>query len=111
MILVECCSQLSSRRNASDFKKAFGLSMPYDLVASLTDIVNTSKCDIDDAIEMLQYAEDTGKYAYGKEEDQYCVSFNIRKEFCLMVRDSNAPQFEVIRQLVKFYSDHGKNDN
>jgi len=81
------------------------------MIAAIHDIVNVCSCDIDEAIKMLQYADAYGEYAYGREKDEYGYNFAMRKSFCIRIKDDSAPQFEVLRQLVKFYADHGCNDD
>ena len=110
--MAECCSPICISSTLNDFSSAYGKGiLLIHVIATLNDIVNVCHCDIKKAEKSLAWSVSNGQYFDGEENDEYDVNHEIRLKICRNIINDKSPSYNILRNIIKFYSDHGKNDN
>lgn len=110
--MTECCSPIHISSTLNDFSLAYGKGiLLIHVIATLNDIVNVCHCDIKKAEKSLAWSVSNGQYFGGEENDEYDVNHEIRLKICRNIINDKSPSYGILRNIIKFYADHGKNDN
>lgn len=110
--MAECCSPIYMSSTLNDFSLAYGKGiLLIHVIATLNDIVNICHCDIKKAEKSLAWSVSNGQYFDDEENDEYDVSHEIRLKICRNIINDKSPSYSILRNIIKFYTDHGKNDS